>query len=343
MARSFRSEESFVAERTTRDMLINFLREHGYTSVVDKRKSYGRTQSQVLEAKDEKGRKVALWVRLCWRQSGKRKEKRHYSAAQLLARVEDGDWVGTIERKLRHARQDGVTHLLLVQRFKNTILYAAAIRLDAVVPIWKKQRDISKKLIQQGALGRRTKNHAMNGASPTLWLQDDKAPAVAAALWRYRGVRDLARLPKVHADAALFSDADSIDDLPGIDYSALGSDGADKVQRITSGVKRDDRVRQAVLLRSNGVCERTACGATRPYPGFLDVHHILGAEKSDRVWNCVAICPNCHREAHAAPNRDELNAKLLIFAGRFGPASATPIGGVAAPAEIPATSTSDRL
>ena len=70
MARAFRSEESFVAERTTRDMLVTFLGERGYTAVVDKRKSYGRTQSQVLEARDEKGRKAALWVRLCWRQSG---------------------------------------------------------------------------------------------------------------------------------------------------------------------------------------------------------------------------------------------------------------------------------
>src|SRR5688500_20252242 len=37
-----------------------------------------------------------------------------------------------------------------------------------------RQRDISSELIRTGALGRRRKNHAMNGHSPTLWLQDER-------------------------------------------------------------------------------------------------------------------------------------------------------------------------
>ena len=110
---------------------------------------------------------------------------------------------------------------------------------------------------------------------------------------------------------------DSMDDLPGIDYALLGSDGAKRIRQITSGVKRDPKVRRAVLKRSRGACERDRCGIERPYGGFLDVHHILGAERSDRVWNCVALCPNCHREAHAAPNRDRINARLLKFASRY--------------------------
>ncbi|MBU9434829.1 HNH endonuclease [Burkholderia multivorans] len=28
------------------------------------------------------------------------------------------------------------------------------------------------------------------------------------------------------------------------------------------------------------------------------MHHILGVEKGDRIWNCVALCPNCHRDTH---------------------------------------------
>lgn len=319
MARSFRSEESYVAERTTRDMLVGFLEERGFKSVLDERKSFGRTESQVLRAIDENGHSVALWVRLCWRQSGKRKEKRNYSAAQLLARVKGSDWIGTIRKKLDHAKSGGVTHLLMVQRFKNAIIYAAAIPLVAVIPIWTAQRDISTKLIKQDKLGRRTKNHAMNGASPTLWLQDDAAPGVAKALWGHAGVRDLSRLAIKTGSSAADASDDSIDDLPGIAYSALGSDGADKIQKITSGVKRDPRVRKEVLKRSNGVCERDSCGIEKAYSGFLDVHHILGANKSDRVWNCVAICPNCHREAHAAPDRDQVNAKLLTFATKFKP------------------------
>jgi len=72
-------------------------------------------------------------------------------------------------------------------------------------------------------------------------------------------------------------------------------------------------------MRAKGSCERPKCGERREYPGFLDVHHILGADKRDRVWNCVALCPNCHREAHYAPDHDSLNAELLTLAGRLSP------------------------
>src|SRR2546421_10879850 len=71
------------------------------------------------------------------------------------------------------------------------------------------------------------------------------------------------------------------------------------------------RVRKAVLQRAKGKCEREGCGAHRDYPSFLDVHHILGVEKSDRFWNCISVCPNCHREAHTAPNREQINLDML--------------------------------
>jgi 5-methylcytosine-specific restriction protein A len=63
--------------------------------------------------------------------------------------------------------------------------------------------------------------------------------------------------------------------------------------------------------------ERSGCSAGRPYSGFLGVHHILGAGKSDRVHHCVALSPNCHREAHVSPERDALNRKLLNYAKQF--------------------------
>ena len=110
---------------------------------------------------------------------------------------------------------------------------------------------------------------------------------------------------------------DSFDDLPGVDNSSFGSDGAPSVKKTFSGVKRDPRVRREVIKRSNRVCERSGCGAQRNYLGFIDVHHILGAVKSDRVWNCVALCPNCHREAHYAPDRKKINKQLLRFAAQF--------------------------
>jgi 5-methylcytosine-specific restriction protein A len=158
----------------------------------------------------------------------------------------------------------------------------------------------------------------MNGSSPTLWLQDDKAPEVAAALWDHPSVRDLATLEIVTPiDNQQTGLDDTFDDIPGLDYSLLGSDGGAFVAITRSYVKRDQRVRRVVLQRAKGRCERKGCGATWSFPGFLDVHHILGAGKSDRVWNCVALCPNCHREAHTSPNRDQINEDFLHFALRF--------------------------
>lgn len=197
MTRPFRTEESYAAERATRDALPAFLRERGFTDIDDKRKSFGSTQSQSIRARDEMGAAVNMWVRLCWRRGRGRQKQSRYSAAQLRARVKDGDWVGTLSKKIEAAKAAGTTHLLLVQQENARIVYAASIPIDSVVPIWISQRDTSTRLIRQGKLGKRKKNHAMNGASPTLWLQDDEAPEVAEALWGHKGVRDLARLPVV--------------------------------------------------------------------------------------------------------------------------------------------------
>jgi len=229
-----------------------------------------------------------------------------------MSSVKNGDWVGTLTKRINREKAAGVTHLLLVQREKKDILYAAAIPIDSVIPIWSRQRDISERLIKKGALGRRKKNHAMNGSRPTLWLCDAHAPAVGQALWHYRGVRNLAKLPVIDSAAATPVTDDSIDHLPGVDYGELGGDGKTPVKRVVSGVKRDPKIRKIVLKLSGGKCER--CADHRDYPAFLDVHHILGAGTSDRVYNCVALCPNCHREAHASPDRDAINSTLLAVA-----------------------------
>ena len=113
---------------------------------------------------------------------------------------------------------------------------------------------------------------------------------------------------------------DTYEDLD-IDQSLLGSDGAPRFEFKKSGVKRDPAVRRQVIRRAANGCERSSCADDRRYSGFLDVHHILGAEKSDRIWTCVSLCPNCHRAAHYAPDRDALNAEMLEFASKFRPAT----------------------
>ncbi len=118
-----------------------------------------------------------------------------------------------------------------------------------------------------------------------------------------------------HGDAILVDD--TFDDLPGVDSTEIGSDGGLRQLVMRSLVKRDPRVRRKVIERAIDGCERESCLDTRRYRGFLDVHHILGVETSDRVWNCVALCPNCHREAHYSPDNDKINAELQAFAAKY--------------------------
>ncbi len=110
---------------------------------------------------------------------------------------------------------------------------------------------------------------------------------------------------------------DTFDDLNHIDYSQLGTDGGTVSISIKSYIKRDRQVRLAVINRAQGKCENVDCGTFRGYNGFLDVHHILGVATSDRYCNCVALCPNCHREAHVSPCKDAFNNRLLHYAAKY--------------------------
>jgi 5-methylcytosine-specific restriction protein A len=271
----------------------------------------------MVTARSPDGVDLRMRVRLCWRRDGRNPREQRYSALQLRARTIDGDWDKTLESIVDRDRVDEVTHTLAVQRDGANIVYAALIPREQLKAVWFAQRDKSAELIASGKLRRLRKNHAMNGQSPTLWLQDDREAdthAVADVLWGWPGVVDLAQMPVVLAGEGV---DDTYDDCAGLDRSQLGVEGAERLRAMRSGFKRDHAVRAAVLARANNSCERGSCGTSRPYPGFLDVHHILGVEKSDRPWTCVALCPNCHREAHIAPDADRLNQELLSFAGRF--------------------------
>jgi len=314
--RPFRTYESIHEERKTRKLVTEFLKRHRFRVARDERVAHGTVESQTIYATTPAGQSIVMRVRLCWRPRREHTGQR-MAASQLLARVEKEDWEGTISAKVNRQRSEGVTHLLLVKRVGKSFPFGALIPLDEVLPIWRAQRDVSSALISRGDLGRRTKNHAMNGSSPTLWLADHEAPSVAAALWNHPGVVSLSDNAR-DSISLMGSGAadDTYDDLPAIDARELGTDAPVRHFRLRSYVSRDPRVREEVRRLAGGRCERPKCGETRTYPGFLDVHHVLGAAKSDRVTNCVAICPNCHREAHFAPDRDEINAELLSVAKR---------------------------
>ncbi|MEB7924063.1 HNH endonuclease [Atlantibacter hermannii] len=76
------------------------------------------------------------------------------------------------------------------------------------------------------------------------------------------------------------------------------------ITEVTTRVyKRSPYVVAEVLLRANGKCQ--SCKRDAPFlkedgTPFLEVHHIEWLSKGgeDSVENAVALCPNCHRQAH---------------------------------------------
>lgn len=316
-SRPFRTEASLAAELATRDKVAPFLRSRGFTDVVDDRNVAGTAIEQFVLAIAPSGSKVKVRVRLCWRRDGRKPRERLIAAAQLRARLIGNSWEDTLRFIEDRDRAQGVTHNLFAQFDAGSFVMAALVPANAINSIWLRQRDVSAELQRRGLMGRIGKNHAMNGSSPTIWLLDERTPdahQVSDALWTWPGVTDLVN-DKVDA---VPHDEDTFDDCPAPDFAMFGADGSVRHEVVRSEVRRDARVRKAVLERAAG-CERPGCGTSRPFAGFLDVHHILGAEKSDRVWNCVALCPNCHREAHFASNATKINEELLAIAMRFAP------------------------
>jgi 5-methylcytosine-specific restriction protein A len=315
-ARQFRSPESILGEKQTRDAVIHLLERHGFSELREERTQRGTATTQVIEGRSPDQGLVRLHVRLCWRRDGRNAREDSYSAAQLRAKLIEGDWERTLAFIAERSAEDGITHALLVQGGRDGITMVAMVPSDQIPAIWQRQREVSAEVIARGETGRWRKNHAENGSSPTIWLQDDRWAAthvVADVLWNWPGVVNVLALPASLDEATA---DDSIDDLP-VDLGQLGRDQGGRLTTIRSGYPRDPKVRAAVLERADGRCEREGCGEGRAYSAFLDVHHILGVGVSDRLWSCVALCPNCHREAHFSPDRDAINSELQKSAARF--------------------------
>lgn len=313
--RAFRGEESLRFEEAARDEVVPFLSDRGLQVIKDRRVVTGTAVSQTVLARLPDGDLASIKVKLCWRRDGRNPREHLYSAAQLRARRLESGWAATMDDITRRSKEQGVTHLLLFQRDQNRTTHAALIPIDAIAPIWHEQYRVSNQLIEQGRMGRIRKNHAANGHSPTVWLQDDRteaASAVPGVLWSWPGVIDLMRIDA--AETAPVTQDDTFDDCPGA-TADIGSDGGKRSNVMRSSVKRDPRVRSDVRARAKGKCER--CGVSRHFEGFLDVHHIMGVEKSDRVYTCVALCPNCHREAHLSPHAEQIRIELTQYANQF--------------------------
>jgi 5-methylcytosine-specific restriction protein A len=264
-----------AAEQVTRAMLPEFLRRRGFTDV----ENVAVRNGQTLNAKDSTGRKLAMRVKLCWRREPGRRDSarsRTYSAAQILAKIGERDWIEALQQKVDSERSHGVTHMLFVQNEDETIIMAALIPLSSLIPIWIAQRDTSTRLIDSGRLGRRRKNHAMNGKSPTIWLQDDQAQEVAQELWEYPGVVNLAAISESLSFATL-GDRDAVEPS---DFDYTEEDQRKIIERQIRE-RRGQQVFREELRRIHGDrCMATRCSILavleaahiKPYRGVKDNH-----------------------------------------------------------------------
>ena len=86
------------------------------------------------------------------------------------------------------------------------------------------------------------------------------------------------------------------------------------MERIINEYPRDPGVRRNVLKRASGVCELCGEEGFRTTNGeiFLESHHVtpLSEHGKDCVWNVVALCPNDHRRAHHAHDREQIRLEL---------------------------------
>lgn len=296
--RPFRTRESIVAEQVTRRMVLEYLRDRGFSIDADRRVRNGQT----IEAVTPHGEAISMRVKLCWRRGSDGRDREglaSYSAAQLMAPVEDDDWIGSIERKMGRESSKGVTHMLFVQRDGQSITDGALVPLEVVPEVWVRQRDISTRLIDEGRLGGRKKNHTMNGASPTIWLRDERGgQQVAAALWNHPDVADLSGF-RSGAPASLLPE----------EVSDPGEYQEGTCRRIAvNAYERDSRARWKCIEHYGTQCFVCGFDFGAVYgpeaEGLIHVHHLrplatIGETYSvDPIADLRPLCPNCHAVVH---------------------------------------------
>jgi len=90
------------------------------------------------------------------------------------------------------------------------------------------------------------------------------------------------------------------------------------IKKITAKVyERYDKIKKYTLLRAGEHCEY--CKAKAPFrkkdgSPYLEVHHILRLADfgDDKIENVIALCPNCHREAHHGENKERIYKEMLL-------------------------------
>ncbi|WP_332445533.1 HNH endonuclease [Dehalococcoides mccartyi] len=65
-------------------------------------------------------------------------------------------------------------------------------------------------------------------------------------------------------------------------------------ENVSSREPLPNSTRKEILKRSNYKCENHDC----KYTGIPHIHHIDMKNSNNRLSNLIALCPNCHRDAH---------------------------------------------
>lgn len=133
----------------------------------------------------------------------------------------------------------------------------------------------------------------------------------------------------VQAIAPEFAEATAVSNATGVDILSPPRRGSTAipettVTRVRSGnaYRRDPKVRAEVLKIAGGRCE--CCGElgflTEAGERYLETHHVVGVSERgpDSSGNVVAVCPLCHRKAHYAADRIQIERKMLEAIRRRG-------------------------
>lgn len=109
-------------------------------------------------------------------------------------------------------------------------------------------------------------------------------------------------------------DRAAIDDIGTVGGGQLGNDDPEYRRRMAGTYVRNQRVRDAVLARADGVCE--FCGAqgfeTRNGRRYLETHHVISLSEQgpDTLSNVIALCAQDHRRAHFGADWKRLQRKF---------------------------------
>lgn len=83
----------------------------------------------------------------------------------------------------------------------------------------------------------------------------------------------------------------------------FGSSSPEKKDVKASAFKRDPKVIVYAKERANGICQ--LCGTPAPFKDkegkpYLETHHVVWLSRggADKIFNTVALCPNCHSKMH---------------------------------------------